>query len=410
MAEETKNTGSWGKPPSNIDRQDRRERRFGILSNLLTLVATGVIIAGGFLMPTLLYPYLDFYLNETVQLARPSENTIAEHVFAEPVPLYPWNLYEADLLKPLSVVDRNLLEERGIPEFLVATLRDYGMQMEEDEDIRRTQIINSFNYLDPESDAEIGCFVLYDEDIDADGRSDLRCAVDLNGNIISLIFVDEQWDSLRIEAPIGVAVAERPDNNGQTMVETPNGPDDSSGEGNDIVEGENPENPDVTGEDDTTTTGENPDENGDPNGSGDPSRDPNGNGSEDPDANGNTNGNGNPTQPINLPVGDDQYLWSFAYAISREARLINQQSLFSAFRQLELNYDYRYGYPFTRLLPIQPAEPENLPASELMMLTPTTFTERDYQLHIYDLPDGERLVLYLNPLTLRCMGFNLLRY
>jgi hypothetical protein len=402
VADEIRDTGSWGKPPLNTDRQDRRERRFGILSNLLTLLATSAIIVGGFLLPTLLYPYLDFYLNETVQLTRPSDDTIAEHVFAEPVPLYPWNLYDANLLRPLTAVERNLFEERGIPEFLVATLRDCGMRMEEDEGNHRAQIINSFQYLDPASDAEVGCFVLYDADIDADGQSDLRCAVDLTGNIISLIFVDEQWDSLRVEAPIGVASAEKPDDNGQTMVETPNGPDDGSETGEDI-EGENTENPDVTGEDDTTTTtGENPDENGDPSGNGNPGGDPN--------ANENTNGNGDPPQPISQPVEQDQYLWSFAYIISREARLINQQSLFSAFRQLELNYDYRYGFPFTRLLPIQPAEPEDLPESELMMLTPTMFTERDYQLHIYDLPDGERLVLYLNPLTLRCMGFNLLRY
>jgi hypothetical protein len=403
VAEETRNTGSWGKPPSNIDRQDRRERRFGILSNLLTLLFTGVIIAGGFLLPTLLYPYLDSYLNETVHLVHPSEDTIAEHVFAEPVPLYPWNLYDANLLTPLSIADRNLLEEKGIPEFLVATLRDCGMQTEEDEGSYRTQIINSFNYLDPESDAETGCFVLYDTDINADGQSDLRCAVDLSGNIISLILLDDQWDSLRIQAPIGVAIAEEPDDT-LTTGELPTGPDDGTGEGQGTegtaTEGQETEGP-GTGDPsagDPSAGGPNA---GDPNAGED---DNNQNMIEDPNA------NGGPSQLINLPIEDDQSLWSFAYTISREARLINQQSLFSAFRQLELNYDYRYGYPFTTLLPIKPAEPEDLPESEPAMLIPTALTARDYRLYIYDLHDGKRLVLYLNPSTLRCMGFNLLRY
>jgi hypothetical protein len=397
VAEETKNTGSWGKPSSNIDRQDRRERRFGILSNLLTLLFTGIIIAGGFLLPTLLYPYLDFYLNETVQLAHPSEDTIAEHVFAEPVPLYPWNLYDANLLTPLAATERNLLEEKGIPGFLVATLRDYGMQIEEDDGSYRAQIINSFNYLDPESDAETGCFVLYDTDINADGQNDLRCAVNLSGNIISLVLLDDQWDSLRIEGPIGV-VAEQPDDT-LTTGEPPAGPDDGSEEGQ--------------GTEGTTTEGQDTEgpETGNPN-TGDPNaEDPNA--GEDDDNQGiieNPNANGRPSPPINLPLEADQNLWSFAYTISREARLINQQGLFSAFRQLELNYDYRYGYPFTTLLPIKPAEPENLPESDPAMLIPTVYTARDYRLYIYDLRDGERLVLYLNPLTLRCMGFNLLRY
>jgi hypothetical protein len=61
------------------------------------------------------------------------------------------------------------------------------------------------------------------------------------------------------------------------------------------------------------------------------------------------------------------------------------------------------------LLPIQPAEPEELPEITYTALTPTIFATGDYLLYIYDLPDNERLILYLNPDTLHCRGFNLLR-
>jgi hypothetical protein len=389
MADESKKAGTLGGTLVAAERQDRAVRGHSLLSNLLTLLFTGIIIVGGFLLPTLLYPYLDPYRDDTVQLARPSENAISEHIFEEPVTLYPWNLYEEDRLRSLSSAERELLEARGIPGFIAATLRDHGLQMDLDENSYHTQIINSFRYLEPRDEMEPGCFVLVDADIDADGQADLRCAADPTGNIISLLLVWEQWDSVRIEAPIGVAIAPpaNDDTAGESTTETPNTENTVEGE----TEGETAE---TEGE---STEGETPEAEG-----------------TETETEATPNGTDVATETTQTvieyrPVEEDRYLWAFSYVISREAKVVNQQELFSAFRQLELNYEYRYGYPFTMLLPVQPAEPEELPEITYTALTPTIFATGDYLLYIYDLPDNERLILYLNPDTLHCRGFNLLR-
>jgi hypothetical protein len=79
------------------------------------------------------------------------------------------------------------------------------MVMQLDSSEYQARVINSFAYLDPQDSDEPGCFVLIDADIDSDGQADLRCAVDLEGDIISLLFVSDLWDSVKIEAPIGDA-------------------------------------------------------------------------------------------------------------------------------------------------------------------------------------------------------------
>ncbi|MDR1185027.1 MAG: hypothetical protein LBK67_09555 [Coriobacteriales bacterium] len=394
MADQKKDTASWGKPPDNTERQVRSERRHNLISNLMTVLLTGVIIAGGFLVPTLLYPYLDLYLNETIQIDRPSSGTVSDRAFKQPITLYPWNLYEEDRLRLLTTMERNLLEERGVPGFLVATLRDHGLEMKLDEESYRTQIIISFRFLDPQDSAEQGCFVLIDADVDADERADLRCAVNLDGDIISLLFSSRQWDTVQIEAPIGMPITtpgdEQTPAEGEATGENPAtiGTEGNEGAGTDTNAGgttstgtEGKEDTDDSK--DTTTTD-----------AGTPETDE------------------TPTPAIveHLPVEEDQYLWSFAYATSREANMIGQRELFSAFRQLELIYEYRYGYPFTAQLPVRPTEPEELPEIDYISLTPTPFATEEYLLYIYDLPNGERLVLYLNPTSLRCMGFDLLQY
>jgi hypothetical protein len=384
----------WGKPPSASERQEHSERRYSILSNLLTLLFTGLIIAGGFLLPTLLYPYLDSYRDETMQLTRPSESALAEHVFDEPVTLYPWNIYESggESLRPLSLAERDLLDIRGIPDFLVATLRDHGLPMDSDEGGYRTQIINAFRYLEPDSGTEPGCFILGDTgdfDIDADGQADFRCAVDYDGNIISLIFITSQWESLQIEAPIGVA-------------STPTVAGEQGEQTGQAGQGEQGEQGEQAGQA-TAPTGPGA-------GTGDVEEDPAIEGPAGDDTGGTVGDTTTQPQVEHLPVEEDRYLWAFVYATAREAHLIDQTELFSAFRQLELTYEYRYGYPFTMLLPVQPVEPEALPEIAPTALTPTVLTTGEYLLSIYDLPSGERLVLYLNPANRHCMGFNLLRY
>jgi hypothetical protein len=411
MTEQDKDTSLWGKA-ADVERQEGSKRQHDVSSNLLTLLLTGAIIAVGFLLPTLLYPHLDRYQGETVLLARPSEST---HVFKEPVTLYPWNIYEEERLRALSTADRELLEERGVPAFLVATLRDHGLHMEFDESFYHAQIINAFRYLDPQDSSETGCFILVDADIDEDERADLRCAVDPNGNVISLLLVSTQWDTVRIEMPIGVkGVPPTPESMTaeQTTSESP------------VV---NPSETQEATSAQTQTEAEPTTEAGPPVGTAEAE------GAEGAEAEAETAGEAGenaegdsgafdaaepgsappavarPTIEY-LPLEEDQYLWSFAYVMAREAKAIEQQELFVAFRQLELTYEYRYGYPFTMLLPVQPAEPEVLPEVEYASLTPTVFATEDYLLSIYDLPNGERLILYLNPTSLRCMGFNLLRF
>jgi hypothetical protein len=413
MAEQKNDAVPWGKPPDNTERQRRSERRHGIVSNLLTLLLTGVIIAGGFLVPTLLYPYLDLYFNETVQIDRPSSEVVSDRAFKQPITLYPWNLYEEDRLRLLTAMERSLLEGRGVPDFLVATLRDHGLEMAMDEESYLTQIINSFRFLDPQDSAEQGCFVLIDADVDADERPDFRCAVDLNGDIISLLFSSQQWDTVQPEMPIG-------------MLPITPGDEQTPAEG--LTEGQaDAENPAATetGENESAGAGA---DTGDANAGAGTGTDPGGASTEetngagsgaddtkeaDPANAGTTENDNDPTASFIVehpPVEEDRYLWSFAYAIAREANLIGQQNLFSAFRQLELIYEYRYDYPYTMLIPVQPTEPEVLPEIDYISLTPTPFATEEYLLHIYDLPSGERLVLYLNPTSLRCMGFDLLQY
>ncbi|MDR1184787.1 MAG: hypothetical protein LBK67_08325, partial [Coriobacteriales bacterium] len=316
MTDENRNRGTWGGSSTAVDRQDRDVRGHSLLGNLLTLLFTGVIIAGGFLLPTLLYPYLDPYRNDMVQLAHSSESALSEHIFEEPVTLYPWNLYEEDRLRSLSSAERELLEARGVPSFIAATLRDHGLQMDLDESSYHTQIINSFRYLEPRDEIEPGCFVLVDADIDADGQADLRCAADPTGNIISLLLVQEQWDSVQIEAPIGVAIAP-PESDGT--------PEES------MTEAQDTENPtEETGEGEGTAT-----EPEDTQGEGVDTRDTEtGLGPED--TQNETDVTTGAAQTIEyMPVEEDRYLWAFSYVASREAKAINQQELFSAFRQLE---------------------------------------------------------------------------
>jgi hypothetical protein len=412
-------TDLWGKPPNAPDRQDRTERRHHVISNLLTLLISGVIIAGGFLLPTLLYPYLNRYINETVQLTHPSEETIAGHVFEEPVTLYPWDLYDENLLRPLTGAERSLLEEKGVPDFLISILRDHGMEVnaETDESGYRTNIINSFRFLEPRDSADRSCFVLADTDINADGQADLRCAVNLEGNIISLLFASREWDTVHVKTPIGVPFLmpddeqtegeqsegeELEDATTETETTDPTEGSDAGETNADIGPGEEGSTEGAPGEGDEETTGEDGTET---------TETPGNTGAADAtDATQDGEGTLAQSKVEHPPVEEDQYLWSFAYTASREAKVIGQEDLFLAFRQLELVYEYRYGYSYTMLLPVLPAEPELLPDIEYLSLTPRVFATEEYLLYIYDLPNGERLILYLDPTSLRCMGFNLLRY
>lgn len=378
MANETRKI-AWDTPAkdSGSEKQEQREHHYGLRSNLLTLLFSAIIILGGFLLPTLLYPYLDMYQGETVQLEPPSDSALAKRVFEDPVTIYPWDIYDELRLQELTLSEAELLSSKGIPEFLLATLRDHGWQTEENYYSYRENIVRSFQYLDPITGEDPGCFVLVNADIDTNGQADLTCAVDQQGNIISLLFLGDGLDSMQIDAPIGQPIAE-------PLTDDPEGDPAATEENN------NPADNDDALPAQNTSDQSNPE-------TTDPEAEPGGVG---------------PNQEVfdHLPIDEEQNLWEFSYAISREAYVINQLALYNAFRQLELNYENRYGFAYTDLFPVQSEEPEELPEVNYSALTALPFATSDSLLYIYNLSEEERLILYLDPSTLHCKGFNLQRY
>jgi hypothetical protein len=356
-------------------------------SNLLTLFFAGLIILSGFLLPTLFFPSIDVQQGEIFRLDPPPDTTLAKRVFEDPVSLYPWNVYDEQRLRPLTASEEDLLISRGIPDFLLATLRDYGWKAEEDLSSYRNAVTGSFRYLDPSSSMEQGCFVLVDADIDLDGQKDLTCAVDQQGNVIEVLFLGDDWDPIQIDAPVGQPIT------------APITPDEGEADG--TVESDGTDDPTALlfgqEEGDAPSEGDTP-----------PSQNP---GDPNKQGVGPTGGVGpNQEDLSHRPIDEERNLWSFAYVISREAHVINQQSLYFAFRQLELNYENRYGYAYTALFPIPSEEIEELPAVEYVTLTAIDFVAQDSILYIYNLSSDERLILYLDPTTMHCKGFNLLRY
>ena len=395
MANPTRKSIRWGKPPIS-DKLERRERRFSILSNLGTLLLTAIIISGGFMIPTLLYPYLNIYHDNLVQLPDPSEYVVEEYVFENPPMLYPWILYEEDQTRSLNTSERSYLESKGIPQFVLATMYDHGLEPTKGISEYYSQILNSFRYLElrdnTDDNTESGCYFLVDFDIDGDNTPDLSCAVDLEGTILSVLFLSDTWDTVTITAPIGMSTPPFVGESsiGSTATSTDTGTATSQNEGMT-----------TQGAGQTGTTGASPTQEQNT-GTGSP--DPGQTGTEAIDED---EIEQNPADE-NPPSDNHKNIWSFAYAISREAQLIDQQSLFLAFRQIEYYYEVEYGYPYTMLLPTQSTEDEVLPEIEYVQLIPQVLPSNQYILHIYTLPTGKQLILYLEPSSFKCMGFNLL--
>ena len=387
MASTIKKPSRWGNLPDRT-KDERRERRFSILSNIATLLLTCAIIVGGFMLPTFLSPYLDLYQGDMVQLSEPPPST---RVFKDPVVLYPWNLYDETQLQTLSPARREFLEARGIPKWLLAVMQDCGMETPEENSYYYSLIINSFYYLGPSDNNESGCYFLMDLDLNGDNIPDFSCAVDSFGTLVGFRFSSNNWNSTALKAPIGMPLPIAEENDGD------HDPDKAP-----MTEGQNTGDGTQQGATAGPGQGTTADQETNPNET----------------TNGNTTVADDPNTKTNIPQAnlaqehppspDDLNIWSFAYVISREAQLIYQRTLFNTFRQLEFAFETRYGYPFTMLLPIQSPEKEDLPEIEYIPLELQTLRSNQYLLHIYYLPSGETLVLYLQPNTLKCMGFSLL--
>jgi len=431
----------WGNPPENTSQRKAagQARWRTVLSNAVTLVVSAAIIYGGFMTPTLLAPFMDPYRNETVLLSEAEGDSLAQHVFRQPVVLYPWDDYAEENCRPLSPTERDLLVRNNVPGFLEQVYRDNvwvepaspeegaeggaleatggtddttgagvgggadpgtgtgpggkadagteagaGAEAEagtgadgavassetEDAGIEQPDydfgdIAGAFEYLQPERDTEQGCFVLVDENWGPGDDWSLRCAVDLQGNIIALSYLDN---------------APQPDS-------------DTTGDGTSAL--------------------------------------------DDPDR---------------APASDERLLWSFVHTTTLEAQTSTQTELESAFATLDNDFAYRFGTQFEDDAPDDTGtaqgdgtipgndtdstggttdspgtngtdegtegvtEEEGANASEPPVtvappipLYPRIFTTEDSLLYIYDLDSGVRLIIYRDPETQVCFGFNLQR-
>ncbi len=204
MTDQLKNKDLWDDAKSS-EKSESKETGHNVFSIIVTVALTAVIIAAGFMLPTLLYPYLDSYSDNLTVLVSPEDDTISSHVFEKPVTLYPWDIIDGSQLRGLTTYEMDTLQQSGVAELLVSNMQLRGMQQESDPNEYIQRILNDFRCLESSGSSEPGCFVLVDEDIDLDGEPDVRCAVDFDGTLISLLFVSQTWASLDITAPIAVS-------------------------------------------------------------------------------------------------------------------------------------------------------------------------------------------------------------
>jgi hypothetical protein len=380
----------WGKP-SKPEKQEGKELAYRLLGGGLTLILSAAIIAIGFALPGLIYPYIDSYNNSFVQLSRPTESTPALAPPEEPILLPPWDTYKESRLSTLSDEELSKLEASGAADYLISVMRDRGMRMPQNTSYYQNKILNDFRRLDPEVAGDPRFFVLYAEDLNTDGTSDFRCAFDYDGKLITWNLLSSEWENVQLNAPIAIMDASS----------------NSAGEGT-ANEASNLSEPDGSGAESDPPTDNNEATN---------EEDPNGTSPQDPDndtTNNSSNGsnsNNPPPSSIMRPVGEEMSLWAFSYATSREAHNYNQMDVFNAFRQLDIYYALRYSYSFDKLLPNPLTEPEVFPKDPLYALsTPDYYTTEEYRLKIYRLGTGAKLILYINRSNDNCVGFNLQQY
>jgi hypothetical protein len=342
----------------------------------VTVVLAALIIIGGFVSPSLFYPLIDSYQNETVVLATAEDTDVSQHVFEEAVSLYPWNLYATEQLRPLSGFERDFLLERQVPQFLFSVMAARGMNVALlPTPPQPSAVAAAFDFLITDTNSGQGCYVLDAGDFNGDGAADLRCAVDEDGNVITLVLLSGSW-------PV---------------------PEPEVG-----AEGVEPTSSAASGESDTAASEV----------------------ATVPES----------RSVESLPGGQDLAAWEFVDLLVGSARNSGQLKVEAAVTQLDAGFAERYGYPYTSLrapastetneptnqaaTDIQPADDTELsatPAQEATALdrekqsqrlpafspTPLVYATEEYELFIYDLPNGMRLILYMNPVVPLCLGFNL---
>lgn len=339
-------------------RQSELEKRRNLRNAIITAVLAAAIIIGGFFAPSIFYAVYGSERGVVVELADSSEDNVSQHVFDEPVSLYPWNLYDANNTSALSYSDRAFLSERGVHNFVITAMTAYGMDIQTLQpaleqpayDYVSELLIDSFSLLHTNAEAGQSCFVIYGLDVNGDGINDIRCAVDQSGALISLLFLSEPW-----------AAAE----------DTSQSTDPATDPGTTAPPADPAAEPDATtSEEDETTIS---------------------------------------PYALNLEgvehtaSGEWLSIWSYVHLIALSAAENGQTQLRDAASTLDTGFYERYVGPTT------PVEGEEATEEDTEPYLPDAivFAEVEHALYIYDLPNGMRFILYYDTDTSRCVGFNL---
>ena len=381
------------------------------LSTAFTVLLAATIIVAGFAAPSALSTTIDSEYDKVVVLASSEDDDVFSHVFEEPVSLYPWNLYNASDTFDITYAEHNVLVEQNVPGFLITTMSEYGMSAVQTQpsSVNSTYIlydseslVNAFRFLLTNTETSQGCYVIYSLDINKDGVADLRCAVDQNGNIISLLFLSNPWVSVEGSSffPESTGEASGADAEPSSLtdaatadgsVEAIEAQDSLAEDGTPAEEAKTERPPGISG---SATAGDSP-----------------------------------YALSLNnlerMPVGEELALWSYVHLIALSAAEAGQHKLAETAGFLDAGFTERYAHfnsanqaqpheaePSITQPPIGQTSPSQSPTaqptiSQPLLPTPTIFATEQYALYIYDLPTDVRFILYYDPTNTRCVGFNI---
>lgn len=361
-----KNQAFWNNTNKSSDpeRLDRTEEKRNHFNAIITVFLTAVIIAAGFLLPTVVYSAVESGRDNVTVLASSEGDDVLLHVFDEPVSLYPWSFYTPENTSELSPAEQSTLLANKVPQFLIKAMLVYGMDVDQLEldtneppsEYVSALLIDACRFLQTDAGANQGCFVVYALDINADGRADIRYAVDQNGAIISLIFLSAPWTTRDEGASL---------NSGSAAAEPALGQEPLAPDATQAPEGATPEGAATDAVSDPELI--------------------------------------DPISPYALdlsnlermPVDQELALWSFVHFIAVCAAENGQFELEAAASLLDTGFNTRY------------ASSGNAHTKDSYLPTPTAFATEEYDLYLYDLPTDVRFILYYDALNARCVGFNL---
>jgi hypothetical protein len=353
-------------------------------SNLITLALATIIVLTGMLLPNMIYPMLDPFM-EQITLLEVSGEGDTGIVFSGPPSLYPLDLYSTSDKRQLETEELHQLRTMGITDFLLGLMADRGMPIEGFEQQYGERLLTAFEYMSPQNDKDPPCFFIYACDIDADNVPDLHCAVNTQGRVIMFLVLNDQWSEIKVSALVDLNEPVIDQNNQGSPEEAPlgaiNGMNDANNNQNDQAE--------AVGEPDNNTDGT-------------------GNAGEA--------GGGTVDLPIDLlpgdrvPISEHYAIWSVSYSLIHQKAFAGQEFLTDSFNLIDLNFSYNYRYSFDTLVRAQsgllPNTEESLPDSSYS-LSPQIYTydTYNYVLYVYDLAYNTRIIFYIDSHSLDCVGF-----